>query len=431
MLRFTDQRDHLATLRAAALRAVDPSAAVRHFFSPTDIADAERVFVIGAGKAGVAMAEAAAEILGDRLTSGVVAVPDRPARASARITFIEGGHPTPTAGSLAAGRAVRDLLAQTSARDLVVALISGGGSALLELPKPGLALADLQITNDYLLRSGAAVHEINVVRQQLSQLKGGGLARLAHPAHVLGLILSDVVGNPLDIVASGPTVSASASAHEALAVIEKYGLRANLPPRVLQHLATDGHPSRLTRRPLSFTSRLSVENRLIASNRLAGEAAVAAAREMGFDAVFVADDWQGEARDVGKRFAEKTGGVSKTPSVSPPIGLIVGGESTVTVRGTGKGGRNQEAALAAASVIEGQSNIVISTFATDGVDGPTDAAGAIVTGETIARAHALGLDPQKHLDDNDAYPFFAALGDLIITGATGTNVNDLMFGLIY
>ena len=432
MLHFVDHRAHLTALRAAALRAVDPASAVRRFFSPADFADAGRVFVVGAGKAGVAMAEAAAEILGDRLTSGVVAVPARPARAPARITFVEGGHPTPTAGSLAAGRAVRDLLAPpggASARDRVVALISGGGSALLDLLKPGLTLAHLQSTNDHLLRSGAAVHEINVVRQQLSQLKGGGLARLAHPARVLGLILSDVVGNPLDLIASGPTLLAAAKPQEALAIIEKYHLRSSLPSIVIRRLEFPV-PS-ATREAVTSSVAASVDNRLIASNRLAGEAAVAAARALGFEARWVADDWQGEAREMGKRFAEKTCGVSKTPPVSPPVCLVVGGESTVTVRGAGKGGRNQEAALAAAFVIAGQPNLVISTFATDGVDGPTDAAGAIVTGDTIARAHALGLDPQKHLDDNDAYPFFAALGDLIITGPTGTNVNDLIFGLVY
>lgn len=434
MLRFADHRAHLAALRAAALRAVDPASAVRRFFSSADFADAGRIFVVGAGKAGAAMAQAAAEILGERLTAGVVSVPRLPASAPEQITFVEGGHPTPTAGSLLAGRAIADLLAQASARDLVVALISGGGSALLELPVAGLSLADLQITNHQLLLSGAAVHEINVVRQRLSQLKGGGLARLAYPARVLGLILSDVVGNPLDSIASGPTVPATASPRAALAVVEKYHLRGRLPHTVLQHLESALSTS------VEFVP--SVDNRLIASNRLAGEAAAAAARELGFEAAYVADDWQGEAREVGKRFAELVtsplssaldrgeGGGAAKPGRGAR-GLIVGGESTVTVRGAGKGGRNQEAALAAALVIDGLPNVVVSTFATDGVDGPTDAAGAIAIGDSLARARALGLDPQKYLDDNDSYSFFSTLGDLLLTGPTGTNVNDLMFGLVY
>jgi hydroxypyruvate reductase len=447
MLRFADHGAHLAALRAAALRAVDPASAVRRFFSPADIAGAERVFVVGAGNAGAAMARAAAEILGERLTAGVIAVPQLPTSAAERITFIEGGHPTPTEGTLLAGRAIADLLAQATARDLVVALISGGGSALLELPVEGLALADLRITNQQLLLSGAAVHEINVVRQRLSQLKGGGLARLAYPARVLGLILSDVVGNPLDLIASGPTVPATASPQAALAVVEKYHLRSALPSAVLRRL--EGVSSSATRAADTSSAARSVDNRLIASNRLAGEAAAAAARELGFVAALIADDWQGEAREVGKRFAELVAS-PLTPGPSPLSSaqgrgegggvakpgrgvrcLIVGGETTVTVRGAGRGGRNQEAALAAALVIDGLPNVVLSTFATDGVDGPTDAAGAIVTGDTLARARALGLDPQKHLDDNDSYSFFAALSNLVVTGPTGTNVNDLMFGLVY
>jgi len=429
MLRFADHRAHLAALRAAALRAVDPASAVRRFFSPADVAGAERVFVVGAGKAGAAMARAAVEILGERLTAGVIAVPQLPASAAERITFIEGGHPTPTEGTLLAGRAIADLLAQATARDLVVALISGGGSALLELPVEGLALADLRITNQQLLLSGAAVHEINVVRQRLSQLKGGGLARLAYPARVLGLILSDVVGNPLGLIASGPTVPATASPQAALAVVEKYQLRDRLPLIVLQHLE-----SALSS---SVPSVSSVENRLIASNRLAGEAAAAAARELGFVAALIADDWQGEAREAGERFARLVSqkargqGEGGRGAGGWPACLIVGGETTVTVRGAGRGGRNQEAALAAALVIDGLPDVVISTFATDGVDGPTDAAGAIVTGDTLSLARALGLDPQKHLDDNDSYSFFAALSSLVVTGPTGTNVNDLMFGLVY
>ncbi len=434
MLRFADHRAHLAALRAAALRAVDPASAVRRFFASADFAEAGRIFVVGAGKAGAAMAQAAAEILGERLTAGVVSVPYLPASAPERITFVEGGHPTPSAGSLLAGRAMADLLAQASARDLVVALISGGGSALLELPVAGLTLADLQTTNRQLLLSGAAVHEINAVRQRLSQLKGGGLARLAYPARVLGLILSDVVGNPLDSIASGPTVPDTASPRAALAVVEKYHLRSALPPAVLRHLESVSSSAA----SVTKSAAVSVDNRLIASNRLAGEAAAAAARELGFEAAFVADDWQGEAREAGERFArlvlQRARG-QEGPLQSGAGGrsacLIVGGETTVTVRGAGKGGRNQEAALAAALVIDGLPNAVISTFATDGVDGPTNAAGAIALGDTLARARALGLDPRKHLDDNDSYSFFSTLGDLLLTGPTGTNVNDLMFGLVY
>jgi hydroxypyruvate reductase len=329
-----------------------------------------------------------------------------------------------------------ELLSHTTERDLVLALISGGGSALLELLQPGLGLADLQSVNAQLLRCGAAIHEINTIRKRLSRIKGGGLLRLAHPARVLGLILSDVVGNPLDLIASGPTVAAAddsrGGADEVASLIAKHRLAEVLPDNVLRALYSS-NPS-VTREGAAQSVAASVENRLIASNRLAGEAAAQAARRLGFNAHFIADDWQGEAREVGRRFAAllpSPGGRGVGGEGELPACFIVGGESTVTVRGGGKGGRNQEVALSAALAIAGRPNVVIAALATDGIDGPTEAAGAVVTGDTVARARALSLDPQRCLDDNDAYPFFSALGDLIVTGPTGTNVNDLTFGLVY
>jgi hydroxypyruvate reductase len=419
---FNQHRLHFDALRAAALQAVDPAAAVRRSFSARDFADAKRVFVVGAGKAGFAMTEAVTDILGDRLTAGVVSVLIPPTRTCERVIFIVGGHPVPNIGSITAGRAMADLLAQTTVGDLVIALISGGGSALLELPQPGLSLADLQTTTDALLKCGATIHEINCIRSPLSQLKGGGLVRLAYPARVLGLILSDVVGNALDVVASGPTVPLASSTADARAIIDKYHLHSALPIAVLKCLKQQTSDEKS-----AYPSPQAVENRLVACNRLAGEAAVAAAKELGYEGFFLADDLQGEARDVGERFArlliEKVG--------HGPKCYVVGGETTVTVRGDGKGGRNQEAALAAAIAIDDRPNIALAAFATDGVDGPTDAAGAVVTGDTVKRAGLLGLDPWHYLEDNNAYSFFSALGDLIITGPTGTNVNDLLFGLVY
>lgn len=442
MPRFEDHPAHLTALRAAALRAADPAAAVRRSLKVEDFAEvedpargAERVFLVGAGKAGAAMAQAAAEILGERLTAGVLSVPHLPAEAPMCLRFIEGGHPLPMAGSVAAGQAIADLLSQTTERDLVLALISGGGSALLELPRPGLSLQDFQTTTAALLRCGATIHEFNTLRAQLSQIKGGGLVRLAWPARVLGLIISDVVGNSLETIASGPTVPTTATARDALAVVEKYHLEAVLPAAVMACLTTDDGPQTADRRRSSVVGRPSIENRLIASNRLAGEAAVAAARELGFEATWLGDDWQGEAKEAGMNFAQtvlqKAREQGSRGAGEQAHCFVIGGETTVTVRGHGRGGRNQEAALAAALAIADSSNAVISTFATDGIDGPTGAAGAVVTGETVARARALGLDPQQHLDRNDSYSFFAALGDLIITGPTGTNVNDLWFGLVY
>ena len=432
---FDDHRAHLAAMRSAALEAANPADAVRHYLQPADFAGAEKVYLVGAGKAGVAMTQAAAELLGDRLAVGVVAVPRVPDHAPERVTFVEGGHPEPTPGSVTAGRAVEALLSLVTGRDLVIALISGGGSALLELPRPGLTLADLQETTLLLLRSGATIQEMNLLRSRLSQLKAGGLARLAHPARVLGLILSDVVGNSLGSVASGPTVFGLPDFDAPLTVVDRYGLRDRLPAAALQAIQHGTGPLG------GDTSR--VENRLIGSNRLAAEAAAAAARQLGFEAQVVADDWQGEARVVGRRFARllisppaaAPADPSATPFAlplkSPPRCFVVGGESTVVVRGAGQGGRNQEVALAAALAIDGMPNLAIGTFATDGVDGPTDAAGAVVTGDTLPHARARGLDPERYLDENDSYHFFQAAGGLVITGPTGTNVNDLMFGLVY
>ena len=419
---LNQHRRHFDALRSAALRAVQPAEAVSRCFSPSDFAQAKNVYLVGAGKAGAAMTQAAAYILGDRLTAGVISVPVPPPRDLKRIAFFTGGHPLPNQNSVAAGRAAAELLARTTEQDLVLALISGGGSALLELPQTDLTLADLQSTTDALLRCGATIHEINCIRARLSQLKGGGLGRMAYPARVLGLILSDVVGNAFDTVASGPTAAVSSSPADAEAVIDKYHLQAVLPVSVLKCLKrqVSGEES-------ADSVSLPVENRLIACNRMAGEAAAAAGNVLGFEGIFVADDWQGEAREAGRRFAQ----LLIDNSGHGPRCYVVGGETTVAVRGSGKGGRNQEAALAAAIAIAGWPNVALAAFATDGIDGPTDAAGAIVTGDTVDRARLLVLDPQQYLDDNNAYAFFSALGDLTITGPTGTNVNDLLFGLVY
>jgi glycerate 2-kinase len=419
---FPDHRNHLAALRGAALRAVDPAAAVRRSLAPSDLQCAGRIYIVGAGKAGVAMTEAAEEILGGRIASGVMSVPALPPHPGKRVEFIPGGHPLPTEGSLSAGSKIARMLDRTTKDDLALVLLSGGGSALMELPQPGLTLEDIRKTNELLLKSGASIREVNCLRTPLSRIKGGGLARMAYPARVLGLILSDVVGNSLEAIASGPTYPKTYSLEEIQTVLDKYLLRDGLPPAVVEQLL-----SPRSDHSLSEEKSAAVENRIIASNRLAGEAAAAEARRLGFRAECIGDDWQGEAREAGRRFAGLLIGRTGRGRAS----LIAGGETTVTVRGGGKGGRNQEAALAAAIAMEGKAGIAMATLATDGVDGPTDAAGAIVTGRTLERARRLGMDPVRYLENNDSYSFFSALRDLIVTGPTGTNVNDLFIGLVY
>ncbi len=419
---FPKHRTHFSILREAALRAADPAAAVRRFLTREDMVCSDRIFLVGAGKAGVAMARAAEEMLEDRISAGVVSVPDLPAQPVKNVEFIQGGHPLPTPGSFAAGEAISRLLDQTTEADLVLALVSGGGSALAELPRPGFPLEDLQTTNRRLLESGASIREINCIRSPLSLLKAGGLARRAHPARVLSLILSDVIGNSLETIASGPTVDRRYSSEEIDAVLGKYHFREVLPLSILKSL--DQYCADV---PVPLPSATRVENRVIASNRQAGAAAGAAAERLGFRLEYLADDWAGEAREAGKRFAELLIDASKRG----PACCIAGGETTVTIRGDGRGGRNLEAALAAAIALNGRRDIALATLATDGVDGPTDAAGAIVTGETVERARRLEMEPVQYLEHNNSYPFFAALEDLILTGPTGTNVNDLWVGLVY
>ncbi len=463
--RFDDHREHLRLIRAAALAAADPYRAVRSRLrlvgdqllagDPTGDAlvalplePGRQALVAGAGKAGVAMARAVAEALGERLTAGVVAAPHLPsiedrargAQTSAaspaleRITFISGGHPLPTEGSLRAGAAIRNLLAGTRPGDVVIAPISGGGSALLELPRPGLTLDDLRAANDLLLRSGASVQEINVLRQRLSQIKGGGLARMAAPATVIGLILSDVVGDPLPLIASGPTVAAPPA--DPLEIVHRYQLASRLPAPVLACLR-EIQTSKVSETFEVYNREVhnrEVYNLLVGSNALAAQAAGREAGRLGFRVRLQAAPLVGEARPAGGAVGEAVRAWPREgrPAGSPVPGcLIWGGETTVTVRGQGRGGRNQELALGAALALRGVARVAVMAFGTDGVDGPTDAAGGIITGESASRGEALGLSAQRALEQNDAYGFLQALGALLITGPTGTNVQDLTVGLAY
>jgi hydroxypyruvate reductase len=321
-----------------------------------------------------------------------------------------------------------DLLAAVSGRDLVLAVISGGGSALLTLPAAGLTLADLQATTDLLLRCGARISELNAVRKHLSQIKGGGLARLAGQASIVSLILSDVVGDLLDVIASGPTAPDPTTFADAWAVLERYGLGEQVPEAVRERLLAgcDGNLPDTPKPEDRLFER--VHNVIVGSNRLAAEGAVGAAGAGGMNALLLSTFVEGEAREVAQVAAALAKElVSHDRPVPRPACLVWGGETTVKVRGNGLGGRNQELALAAAMAMEGLSNVVLVALGTDGTDGPTDAAGAVATGETVARGRALGLEPAAYLANNDSYHFFDGLCDLIRTGPTGTNVNDLLF----
>jgi hydroxypyruvate reductase len=419
-----------AQLQEAALEAIDPAAAIRrHVRRESDVLTVgdqtydlnafERVFVVGGGKAAVPMSDAIVGILGDRMTQGVVVTKYGHTGdwSAPRLEVIEAGHPVPDENSVRGAQAVADLAGQATERDLVVCLISGGGSALLTLPAPGLTLADLQELTGALLRCGATINEINTVRKHCSGVKGGNLARVAAPAQLLTLILSDVIGDPLDVIASGPTVPDSTSLADAQAVLGRYGVDE---PAGLQETCKTGDP---------VFER--VQNVIVGSHRLAALAALEKARGLGFESLLLGTYVEGEAREVAKVAAAfaKAMRVDGDP-LRPPACLVWGGETTVTIRGEGKGGRNQEVALAAALALDGCPKVLVMALATDGTDGPTDAGGAIATGETITRAREKGLDAWALLEANDSYHFFEALGDLIMTGPTGTNVNDLLFVLV-
>ena len=439
-IRHSPYREAIQAIQRAALAAVEPGAAVRRFVErhgkqliaagrSYDLAAVDKVWVVGAGKAAAAMAAALHSILGDRLSGGLVITKyGHASPGDGPIELVEAGHPLPDEAGVEAARRMAGMLAGGTGRDLVLAIISGGGSALLALPAEGISLADLQATTDLLLRSGATIGELNAVRKHLSQVKGGGLARLAAPSPVIGLILSDVVGDPLDAIASGPTAPDPTTFAGAWAALERHDLTGRVPAPVRDRLQAGRRgelPETLKPGDPLFDR---VHNIVVGSNRLAAEAAVEEARRWGLNTLLLSTFVEGEARQAARVAAALAKEMAYHDRPAPrPACLVWGGETTVTVRGAGRGGRNQELALAAALALDGAPGVLLVALGTDGTDGPTDAAGAVVTGETAARARAIGLDPAAHLADNNAYPFFDALDDLLRTGPTGTNVNDLLF----
>ena len=432
-LRLSPHGPAVARILAAGLNAVHPGEAVGRFVQRENdrlrianklypLEKDRRTFIIAFGKASLPMAESLANILGGLLIDGVVIPKHTTGRTLNLLSVMEGGHPIPDERSLAAGRKVIELLSGLRADDLVFCLISGGGSALMAAPVEGVTLSDLQSLTSALLACGASVDEINILRRHLDRLKGGGLARLASPAHVVSLILSDVVRNPLEAIASGPTAPDPTTCADALTVIDKYQLLGKIPESMLSALRS----GRETLKPGDAVFK-NVDNLLVGSNLIAAQAALKQAETEGFHPYLLRTDLQGEAREVAielcytLRWAWQTGDPAPRPAC-----IVAGGETIVTLRGDGCGGRNTELALAAVTELAKFPDIMLVTLATDGEDGPTDAAGAVATGETYARAYSLGLDPVEYLCRNDSYTFFTALDDLLKPGSTGTNVNDLI-----
>jgi glycerate 2-kinase len=416
-----DPRQLLLSLFETAVAAADPAVVLpAHLPRPPK----GRTIVVGAGKASAAMGLALERHWPGEL-SGLIVTRYGHGAPCTRIEVVEAAHPVPDeAGSKAAAR-ILALVQGLGEDDLVLALISGGGSSLLTLPAAGLGLGDKQAINRALLRSGASIDEMNCVRKHLSAIKGGRLAAAAFPAPIVTLLISDVPGDDPAVIASGPTVADPTTAADALAIIARYGIE--LPPHIRDHLHGAAAET-----PKPGDPRLArSEVRLIAAPQLSLEAAAAVARGAGVAPVLLGDALEGEARELGKVMAGIARSVRRHGQpASVPAVLLSGGETTVTVRGEGKGGRNVECLLGLAVALDGEAGVWAIAGDTDGIDGAEEVAGAIVAPDTLARARAAGLDPRRALADNDAHTLFAALGDQVVTGPTLTNVNDFRAVLV-
>jgi glycerate 2-kinase len=392
-----------------------------------------RIFVIGVGKAAVPMAEAVSEIMGTRISSGVVITKDGYTGTESsfepnHIRLIQAGHPIPDPRNMVASSRLITLTQNLSPQDLVICLISGGGSSLITQPSYHLSLKDIQDTISILLSCGASITEINTVRKHLDELKGGGLAKKLFPAAVISLILSDVVGDSLDMVASGPMVADDTTYSDARTVLERYQVWDRVPASVSSHI-TNGIEGLIPETVKPGDPVLdNIHNILVGNNSQVVQASLQTAKNLGFNAEVLPITLQGEASLIGKTITQQViNQLASYTNTRQPICFVTGGETTVTIKGNGRGGRNQELALGAVKRLSTASSMVLVSLATDGGDGPTDAAGAVATNQTYSLGLAKGLDPLDYLQRNDSYNYFDPLGDLIKIGPTLTNVNDLLF----
>lgn len=439
-----DLRGDALSMIEAALAAVEPERLVGEAlaFKDGNLTVAGRsyslsaigdIYVVGAGKAAVPMAAAVEDTLEERISAGTVVVKDGFGKGGTReIEVLEAAHPVPDERGSEAARKLLGLAGEAGEGDLVICLLSGGGSALLALPAEGLTLEDIRRATDVLVKSGAAIGEINAVRKHITGASGGRLAAAASPATVVTLIISDVIGDDLAAIASGPTFPDGTTYADALEIVKRYGLKKRMPAEVMAHLEA-GAAGRIPETPRGRWSNPAFARchwYVLGSNRTALDAAVAKADALGYRVVREEEPLEGEAREEARRLVDRAReAVAGRGPGAAPLCLLAGGETTVTVTGAGTGGRAQEFALAAAPEMEGLEGALLFAFGTDGTDGPTDAAGAFADGSTVERARTAGLDPAAHLAENNAYPFFKELGDLIMTGPTGTNVNDI-YGLL-
>ncbi len=435
-------KQHAIDIFQAGLQTVAPGTAIKKFCQLDDevltvagknydLSQYNNIYVIGAGKAGASMAKAIEEIIGDRISTGLVTVKYDHLEKLQKTKIQEAGHPVPDQNGLVGAQAIYQLADSADESTLVICLISGGGSSLLPLPVAGVTLADKQKTTRILLACGATIHEMNAIRKHLSVIKGGGLARVVYPATLITLILSDVVGDDLDSIASGPCVPDSKTFADCRAIFRKYKIENQIPGSVLSYIEA-GISGEVAETPKSGQEIFDkTRNVIVASNDDALVKAKEKADELGYNTLLLSSMLEGETRDVAANHIDIARGIQlHRQPVQPPACLLSGGETTVTIRGTGTGGRNQEFTLAAAIKMAGMKNITVLSAGTDGSDGPTDAAGALADETTLPRAEALLLDPQSYLDNNDSYHFFDKLGNLYKIGPTKTNVMDLRIILV-
>ena len=442
MSSLTRLRAEAREIFAAGVQSADPFAAVLKTLEAEndclrvagrsyDLAAIQNIFVAGGGKASAPMARAVENVLDGRVNDGAVVVKYGHGLQLNKIKIIEAGHPVPDQAGCEGARQIVELARRCGDRDLFLFLISGGGSALLPAPADGITFEDKRRTTEALLKSGAAIREVNAVRKHISKIKGGRLAQLAAPAQVIALILSDVVDDALDAIASGPTVPDDSTYADCLEIIRRYELTRQVPAAVIDFL-TKGAKGRIAETPKRSESFFrNVRNIIIASNTQALAAAKQRAETLGYHVWIVTHAMTGESRHAAKSHVGLIKEIVRTNKpVTRPACLLSGGETTVTVRGHGMGGRNQEFCLAAAMEIEGMEGVVILSGGTDGTDGPTDAAGGVVDGWTLDRGKAKNLDAAESLAENDAYHFLRATDDLLMTGPTLTNVMDLQITLL-
>lgn len=397
--------------------------AANHTF---DLKKIKNIYVIGGGKASGSMAEALEEILNKHIKKGLVNVPKGSPHKTNIIEFHDASHPVPDETGVEGTQRMLEMAEQAEENDLVICLISGGGSSLMPLPRSEISIVNKREITNALLKCGATINEINTVRKHISDFKGGWLAKKAYPATVLNLILSDVIGDPLDFIASGPTVPDSTTFSDAVNVLKKYGLWDKAPASIRKVLS-DGEKGLISETPKKGDKIFKkVFNVVVGNNRFASFAALEYLKSEGLNTLLLTTTLEGEARHVGVMLTSIAREISVSGNpILKPAGIIAGGETTVTVKGKGLGGRNQEIALAAAQKLNNMDGAVVASISTDGIDGPTDAAGALADGKTLVKAAKMRLTPEKFLAKNDSYHFFSKLGDLIFTGPTGTNVNDI------